>query len=113
MGKARGVGPTMERPHLWQGGRLAGAVFAVVLGPLSACEVQRVVAKLTSTGNDQKKIYGKLDDKVYNINVYEEVQSWIMDPNRCNTDWDVIHKIRNDHKGYIPGLALDSMCMNE
>ena len=37
---------------------------------------------------------GSLDDKIYTMAKYEKVQEWLMDPDLCPTNWDVLHSIR-------------------
>ena len=36
---------------------------------------------------------GSLDDKIYTMTKYEKVQEWLMDPDLCPTNWDVLHSI--------------------
>jgi hypothetical protein len=43
---------------------------------------------------------GTLDDRVYTMGKYENLQAWLMDPDRCPTTWPILLKIREQNPGY-------------
>ena len=47
--------------------------------------------------------YGQLDDRTYTIGMYEDVQAWMMDPERCPTAWDKLAQIRKQNPQFKPG----------
>ena len=43
---------------------------------------------------------GTLDDRVYTMGKYENLQAWLMDPDLCPTTWPILLKIREQNPGY-------------
>ena len=44
--------------------------------------------------------YGKMDDTIYNIERYENVQAWLLDPVACPTKNPVVLDLRKKHKNW-------------
>ena len=47
--------------------------------------------------------YGQLDDRTYTISVFEEIQTWIMDPSKCFTNWEKVLQIRKQNPSFVAG----------
>ena len=44
--------------------------------------------------------YGTMDEKIYTLWRFEEVQAWVMDPDECPTNNPIILRIRNENVNY-------------
>lgn len=63
-----------------------------------------IKAKLTFVDNaDGPPEYGSVDDKIWTQEKFEDIQRWLMDPDRCPTKWPALLKIRRENKNYTIG----------
>ena len=42
-------------------------------------------------------VAGTVDNKVYTLEKVNEIAAWILDADRCPTDWDVVLNLRQNH----------------